>query len=154
MKNSENTQDCSIFEFSISRMVCTLLKLGNGGKLDSFLTRVIKTLKKEITILKKNLDTLKFNHEQKLEDLTDKLQDAEESLTNSYLDIDVDRISTNESQKDYEEVYLQNIDQHMSKVKSIQTEIDSVKEIYESKSKEISEEIESREVRINTISQK
>lgn len=154
MKNSENTQDCSIFEFSISRVVCTLLKLGNGGKLDSFLNRVLKTLKKEITLLKKNLDTLQFSHDQNLEDLEDKLQDAQDSLDNSYLDIDVDKIATNESQKDYEEIYLQNIDNHMAKVKEIEKKIESAKETFSIAADNIQEEIQSRETRINTISQK
>lgn len=154
MKNSENTQDCSIFEFSISRIVCTLLKLGNGGKLDSFLSRVIKTLKKEITILKKNLDTLKFTHEQNLEDLDDKLSDAKESLQDSYFQIDVDRIATNESQKAYEETYLENIDKHQAVVNKISKEIEKAIETYNIKVVDIEEEINSRQTRIDVISQK
>lgn len=154
MENTKNTEDCGIFQFSISRTVCTLLKLGNGGKLDSFLLRVIKTLKKEIVLLTKNLDTLKFNHEQTLDELNDKLDDAQESLQNSYFEINVDKIATNESQKAYEEVYLENIDRHQSVVKNILTKIQETKDSYEVNVLDLEEEIASRQTRIDTISAK
>lgn len=154
MENTKNTEDCGIFQFSISRTVCTLLKLGNGGKLDSFLLRVIKTLKKEIILLTKNLDTLKFNHEQTLDELNDKLDDAQESLQNSYFEINVDKIATNESQKAYEEVYLENIDRHQAVVKNILTKIQETKDSYEVNVLDLEEEIASRQTRIDTISAK
>lgn len=154
MENTKNTEDCGIFQFSISRTVCTLLKLGNGGKLDSFLLRVIKTLKKEIVLLNKNLDTLKFNHEQTLDELNDKLDDAQESLQNSYFEINVDKIATNESQKAYEEVYLENIDRHQAVVKNILTKIQETKDSYEVNVLDLEEEIASRQTRIDTISAK
>lgn len=154
MENTKNTEDCGIFQFSISRTVCTLLKLGNGGKLDSFLLRVIKTLKKEIVLLTKNLDTLKFNHEQTLDELNDKLADAEEFLQNSYFEINVDKIATNESQKAYEEVYLENIDRHQKVVKDILAKIESKKDSYATDVLDLEEEIASRQTRIDTISAK
>jgi hypothetical protein len=154
MKNSENTQDSTNCEFSISRFVCSFLKLGNGGKVDSFLNRVIKTLKKEIVLLKKNLDTLKFNYEQSLEELNDKLDDAKENLEAAFVEINVDRIATNESQKDYEEVYLSNIDNKASVVASIEKTIEKAKDSFTADSLEIEEDIKSRENRISIISEK
>ena len=143
----------STSKFSIVRAISALLKLGDDGKLDSFLARVVKTLKKEVAILKKNLDTMKFNHEQNLEELNDKLQDAQEALADSYLQIDVARIGTNEAQTSYVDVYLENIDNKAAAVKLVEDKIAKAKEKYAEDAKAVQEQVDSLEKRIKTISE-
>ena len=60
LNNKENNQTS---KFSIVRAISAFLKLGDDGKLDSFFTRIIKTLSKEVCAHKKNLDNLRFNHD-------------------------------------------------------------------------------------------
>ena len=94
------------------RAISAFLKLGDDGKLDSFFTRIIKTLSKEVCAHKKNLDNLRFNHEQKLDELNDSLEDAQTALQESYLKVDIELIGNNAAQKSFEDLYLENIEQY------------------------------------------
>jgi hypothetical protein len=140
--------------FAIVRKISELLKLGNDGKLDSFVTRVVKTLNKEILIHNKNLATLKFNNEQELDELNDKLEDANASLTESYTNIKVNQVDTNEKQTRYVDIYLQNIDNHLLVVKQIEEKITRTTERFEKESKSIQEQVDSLNKRIKIISAK
>ena len=151
MSKSENTTTSTSL-FAIVRKISSLLKLGNDGKLDSFLTRVIKVLTKEVSILKRNLDTTKLNYDQNIDDLNDKLVDAQEALTNSYHQIDIDKIGTNESQNTYVEVYLDNIDRNTLVVKKLEKQIESTKEEYLKYIDSANEQIDSLNKRISIIS--
>lgn len=139
-------------KFNIVREIARLLKLGDQGKLDSFLTRVIKTINKEIAILKKNLDTNEFNHKQQLEEFDDRLQDAKEALDNAYLSINVDKIATNEAQTAYVDVYLENIDDKAEAVAKIEHLIETAKEMFAEEQKSLQDQIDSLEARVKKLS--
>lgn len=139
-------------KFSLVRAISEFLKLGDDGKLDSFFTRVIKTLEKEKVAFNKNLDNLKFNHEQKLDELKDSLEDAKAALDEQYLKVSVDKIGTNEAQKDFMESYLTAIDTHELAVTKIEKQIESLKEGYKADKERIEKQIESLNKRITKIS--
>ena len=141
----------STTKFSIVRAIMAMLNLGEEGKLSSFFSKVEKKLKREINILSRNLETVKAKYEQKIEDLTDQLQDANETLNQAYYHVDVDTIQTNESQSNYVDVYLDNIDEKLMVVKSIQTQIEREKETFEKFQKETEEQIISLQKRIEII---
>ena len=145
-------QESGASKFSIVREIAKLLKLGDQGKLDSFLTRVVKMLGRDIAALKKNLGTLEFSHTQEIDELEDKLEDAKDSLENAYLQIDVTRITTNEDQTRYADEYLENINNAKSKVISIEKSIELKKETFERASKEINDKITSFQERVDRIS--
>jgi hypothetical protein len=115
---------------------------------------VVKTLNKEILIHNKNLATLKFNNEQELDELNDKLEDANASLTESYTNIKVNQVDTNEKQTRYVDIYLQNIDNHLLVVKQIEEKITRTTERFEKESKSIQEQVDSLNKRIKIISAK
>lgn len=137
---------------ALVRKFSAVFNLGNEGKVESFYYRVIKQLKKEVITHNKNLDTIKFNHEQQLESLNDKLEDANEALSESYLNIDIDRITTNEAQTSYIEVYLDRIDMRALTVKDIEAEVISENKYYEDAVDRITKQIESLNKRIDIIS--
>lgn len=152
MSNTKNVSECSVSKFSIVRAISAFLKLGEDGKLDSFFSRVVKTLSKEVTALKQNLKNLEFNHTTKIDELKDKLEDAQTALDESYMKVDMEKISTNESQKDFMETYLSNIDTKELAVKAIEAQIERENQSYNDDKESIDKEIESLNKRINKIS--
>lgn len=117
-------------KFSLVREIAALLKLGEGGKLDSFFYRLEKKLNREISGHEKNLEVEKFNHEQRVIALEDALEDAEAELKDSYKKIDVRLISNNADQNDFVEIYLENIDDHEEAVEKIKANIAAEKDAY------------------------
>lgn len=148
-KSAETTSGS---KFSIVRAISAFLKLGEDGKLDSFFTRVVKSLTKEITAHKQNLKNLEFNHSQKIDELDDKLEDAQTALDEAYMKVDMEKIGTNESQSRFQEVYLENIDNHEVAVKLAEGAIEAENKSYESSKKSIEEQIESLNKRIRKVS--
>lgn len=141
-----------VSKFSLVRAISAFLKLGEDGKLDSFFTRVVKTLGKEVAAHKKNLENLKFNHDQKIDELNDSLEDANTALSEAYMKVDMEQLGSNASQQSFQDVYLENIDTHELAVKKIEKEIEREKEDYSNKVKSIQEQIESLNKRIAKIS--
>ncbi len=153
MKNTENTETgVSKSKFSIVRAISTLLKLGNDGKIESFLEKVIRQLKKEVTVYKKNLDTLSFNYEQTVEELKEKLEDALDAYEHSLLEIDPAKVGTNEQQSAYIEVYLDNIDLKALAIKALEEEIAEKEESYKKEKETIEKQISSLTKRIEAVS--
>jgi len=142
----------STSKFSLVRAISSFLKLGDDGKLDSFFTRVAKTLNKEISAHKKNLDNMKFNHDQKVDELQDSLEDANTALAEAYMKVDVSQIGSNAEQAAFQDAYLENIDNHELAVQRIEKSIEAEKESYNSSKKKVDETIESLNKRINKIS--
>jgi hypothetical protein len=138
-------------KFSIVRSICALLNLGEEGKLESFLDKVVKQLKKEITVVKKNQDTAVFLHEQTLEELNDILVDAQDALKDSYLSVNVDAIQTKEQQNSYIDTYLSRIDAKKAAVLAIEAKIEQVTEAYNKKAEASEAEIKSLQERLDTI---
>lgn len=138
-------------KFSIVRSICALLNLGEEGKLESFLDKVVKQLKKEITVVKKNQETAAFLHEQTLEELNDKLVDAQDALRDSYLSVNVEAIQTKEQQNSYVDTYLNKIDAKKANVTAIETKIEQVTEAYNKKAEATANEIASLQERLDTI---
>lgn len=153
MSNKAQTTVASAGKFSLTRKIASFLKLGDDGKLDSFFSKIVRTLTNEVKALQKNLDNLKFNHEQKLDDLQDKLSDAKDSLAEAFLKVNPELIANNAAQSDFMETYLSNLDDHEATVKSIEKNITDELESYKKDAKDIQDQIDSRELRIKTVSQ-
>jgi DNA repair exonuclease SbcCD ATPase subunit len=140
--------------YKIARTISATLKLGDAGKLDSFLGRVVKQLEKEIKGLKRALGNEQYNHENRLEVLEDKLADAKVNLENAYLAINMDEIGTNQKEVAYVDVYLENLDDHVGMVKECEQDIEQEKENFAEYAKDNQEKIDSLQVRIDAIGAK
>jgi len=147
-----NSVAVSTSKFSIVRAISAFLKLGNDGKLESFFTRVTKALGKEIAAHEKNLSNLKFNHDQAIDELNDSLEDAQVALNEAYMKVDMDQIGKNAEQSAFQEIYLDNLDNHELNVQAIEKRIESEKEAYSKAKSKIDEQIASLNKRIAKIS--
>lgn len=134
-------------QFAIVRQIQKLLKLGEGGKLDSFFSRIKKTLERDIKNLNNNITTLRSEYEINLDKLNDKLQDAEEAASKSFLDIDINSIDTNARQDAYMDIYLQQIGAKADSVDFVKENIKSLKASH-------TDEVEAIELRITKIKEK
>lgn len=140
-------------KFSLTRKIKALLNLGEEGKLDSFFERIIKTLKKEVAAFEQNAKNEKFKYEELVDGLNDKLEDAQTDLENAYTNVDMTKLETNESQKSYQEVYLNNLDSKALAIKAIEKQLADAKEAHDEVLKGINNNIESLNKRISMISQ-
>ena len=146
-----NDKSNTFSKLLIVRAISSFLKLGDDGKLESFFARVIKTLKKEISAHEKNLSNLKFNHEQEIDDLKDKWEDAKVALNESYMKVEIGQIGNNADQAIFQEVYLNNLDNHEIAVQEIEKEIENAEEAFKKEEEEIKKQILSLEKRIAKI---
>ena len=138
--------------YFITKQINKVLQLGETGQIDSFLSRVIKTLSKEIKALEKIASNEEFNHETRMEELEDRLHDAQQELKDSYLCIDLDRIGTNQKETNYVDVYINNIDAHTIAVQKLEEAIKEEKENYEKGVEVFQKTKESLQKRITAIS--
>lgn len=143
-----------VSEFALVKAIVKLLKIGDQGKLESFFSRICKILKKEISALEKTLEVKKFEYERDLDDLKDKLEDAQEALSASLLQVDVERIKTNEDQNAYAEVYLSNIDIKQEEVISLENQIKALTENFEKEEASANAQINSLKKRLEEIGKK
>ena len=148
---SEKTTKTFISELAIVRKIAAFLKLGDSGKLDSFFTRILKTLNREIDGLKKNIETNKFNYKQTLDDLKDQVEDAREALTEQFMSVDPTQVATRELQKNYVDVYLKSISNKEADIDALEERIIKKKEELKEQNDTIQKRISARQNRIKTI---
>lgn len=73
-------------------------------------------------------------------------------MDEAYLKVDINRIGNNADQAAYQEIYLENIDNHVLAVQSIERKIESAVKTYEEYKEEIEKQIvsvEKRRIRIS-----
>jgi gas vesicle protein len=140
-------------KFSITRKIGELLKLGSVGKLDSFFSKILKRLKKDIVAIKKNIDTMKFQSEQELDTLKDKLEDAQDALSEAYMSVSPEQVSTNALQTEFADTYLRGISSARKLVESIEGDIKTNKEDLKDDIKKDEARISKRELDIKAINE-
>jgi chromosome segregation ATPase len=139
-------------KFSIVRAIAAKLNLGNDGKLDSFLMRIIKTLNNEIKAHKNNIRVTEFNHKEEVDVLNDKLEDAREELEDAYSDIPLEKVTTNSDQVDYMDAYLSKLDYKLNRVAALEKELEKSKESTTEIIDGFNDQIKDIETRIKAIS--
>lgn len=138
-------------KFSIVQKITEFFKLGEAGKLDSFFSRIDKTLSRDIAAYKVNLTTLKFNHDTNVSELEDQLEDANDGLQDAYMSVDLEKIKTNEAQVLFQDIYLATLDAAELKYTSIEKKIVKIKEQYILDAKNIQDNIDKLEVRLSKL---
>jgi predicted nucleic acid-binding Zn-ribbon protein len=131
--------------------IAAALKLGDEGKLQSFMDRIIRDSSREVTRLTQNLSTEKISYEHSLEKLNDDLADAKQALEDAFMNVDVTRIGTNADQDAYKATYLYGIEEAERAIDKIESKITNLKEEYSKSKKEITEQINAYKARIATF---
>lgn len=131
--------------------IAAALKLGDEGKLQSFMDRIIRDSSREVTRLTQNLSTEKISYEHSLEKLNDDLADAKQALEDAFMNVDVTRIGTNADQDAYKATYLRGIEEAEVAIDRIEDKITRLKDEYSNSKKEITEQINAYKARIATF---
>jgi predicted nucleic acid-binding Zn-ribbon protein len=131
--------------------IAAALKLGDEGKLQSFMDRIIRDSSREVTRLTQNLSTEKISYDHSLEKLNDDLADAKQALEDAYMNVNVTRIGTNADQDAYKATYLYGIEEAEKAIDRIEDKITRLKEGYSQSKKEITEQINAYKARIATF---
>jgi translation initiation factor 2 alpha subunit (eIF-2alpha) len=139
-----STEKQETAKYLITRKIAELLKLGNNGKLDSFFTKVVKKLKRDVQALEKNKETLKFNYEQAIESFNERIEDFEESLKEAYMNVNPDDILTNEAQNNIISVYLKGISNARAALKNELALKTECKKVFEEETEKLSKRIDTR----------
>lgn len=141
-------------KFGIVNRIAAILKLGDFGKIENFITKVEATLNKEISTLERNLSNEKFNSDNRIKDLEEKLEDRKADLADSYLAIDPKNVSNNEAAKSFIDTYLGNITEHQTVVSTIEDAIADEKTAFKDAKKVTEEKIAKRKEIIASVTGK
>jgi predicted nucleic acid-binding Zn-ribbon protein len=128
--------------------IAAFLKLGDEGKLQSFMDRIIRDSNREVTRLTQNLSTEEISHKHTIEKLNDDLADAKQALEDAFMNVDVTRISTNADQDSYKTTYLGGIEKAERNIDIIEDKIADAKASLMETKKQITEQINAYKARI------
>jgi hypothetical protein len=142
----------SLSKFAIVRAAFAFLNLGDDGKIESFISKVIRTLTTEVKILNQNLVQKEFIYDQEKESLEEKLIDAKLAAEHALIDINVNKISTNQEQNEYIETYIDNIDNKYIAISTIEKSLVELEEKYTKEVEDINLQIASINKRIDILS--
>ena len=127
---------------NIVERIAKLLKLDEIGKLEKFFTRLTKQLKRDSESLKHNLAAINFEFSAEMQQLKDSLEDAIVAVSDSFDNVPIEVLNSNQSMDEYFVTYLDNIKKAEQKVTSIKQEIVNLTEDNQSQIKEIEAKIE------------
>lgn len=140
-----------VSEFKLVKEILALVNGGDQGKLDSFFSKIKKTLIRDVKALTQNLKVLEHGFTTTMEELGEQLEDAEQFLNDAYLSVDPTKIKTNAEQNAYMNTYLEAIKDATYTVNSIKDEKTKEKENYDLKVENINNEIKTLEEQIERI---
>ena len=147
------TTDKLTSKYAIVRKALELMNLGDVGKSDSFISKVIKEIKSTISDLNFNKERLKFNYNREESKLRGELEDAEDNVIAAYSDIDPKKLTTNSSQADYVKDYLSKLTKAELEVKAITLDLAKLEEKYDETLSKLDEEISTLQGRLKIIEQ-
>ena len=139
-------------KFSIVNLICATLKLGDFGKVDSFISKVVRTLNREIETFKRNKSAIKYTEKGRISEYKEELEDAQVALEDAYSNINPENLKTNDAQKRAMVPYLEHIDACEEECTCIEKKIEDYKETMKKEIKAIDENIAWREVRVKKLS--
>jgi hypothetical protein len=150
--SEKHTIVASLSKLAIVRAAFAFLNLGDDGKIESFVNKVIRTLTTEVKIIAQNIAQKEFVFEQASDDLEEKLVDAKIACEHALIDINVDKIATNQAQSDYVDTYLNNLDEKVLAVSNIEKALEALKETYTKDIEELNKQADSTNKRIKLLS--
>ena len=140
-----------VTELGIVKKIMAKLQLGDAGKIGSFFAKQVKSCDRSIRDLRRNLETLKNQQSDDKLDLNDKLDDAKEALVDAYENVSPDDVKTNAKMGDFETTYWKRVTSALDLVKDIEDKQKSYKEKYNDNVKDINEQIEKYQARIDAL---
>lgn len=138
-------------KFSLVTKIMAIFNLGEEGKLHSFFEQIEKKANLDIKKLEQNIKKAELDHEITMQSLNDNIEDAKQALDNAYVDIEIDELETNISQKRYMETYLRNIKDKEQRVESLEQEKKNTIEAFEESVEDFKKSIATIKSRLEKI---
>tara|TARA_R110000764_G_scaffold64009_2_gene134947 strand:+ start:149 stop:610 length:462 start_codon:yes stop_codon:yes gene_type:complete len=151
MSKNNNEVVVAISKFPIVQKIMETFKLGDGGKLDSFFTRIDKTLSREIAAHEKNIENNKFNSKTVTEGLQDDLEDAEQRLAEAFMAVEPENVDTNQKASGFVDAYLEGISKAEKAVERIEEEIKDEATSLKDKNADLAKQVKLLKRRIASI---
>jgi cellobiose-specific phosphotransferase system component IIA len=148
-KKVENTEVTAIY--SLTRKVLAFFNLGDAGKVDSFVGKLVKDFERAIAKNKQLLAIKANSHVDALAEIDEKLEDAQEQLNEAWLNIPMDKVATHDAQNNYKEDYLNNIEAIERVIEGLEKDRKGTVEAYDKYVEETTKLIEAAEKRIAKI---
>ena len=139
--SSKNSTPKSMFE-----KVAAFLKLGPDGKLQSFYSRLQRTIEQDIKKLNTSRNIMVSNFQETTEQYQYDLQDATEAVDSAWMNVTPEQVATNELQASFMQVYLSGIAKAQAKVKSLEAMYQELTENHQKSLKEIDDKITTAEI--------
>lgn len=140
-----------VSSLAIVNTVAAILNLGEFGKVENFFNKAVGTLRREIETAERSKKNAEHNHSIALATYQEQLEDAEATVEDAFTNVNIDKLQTNEMQREYLEVYFSNIDRAEEKKIVIENKIKTTTEAYEEQIKELNEQIDVRLVRLSRL---
>lgn len=140
-----------VSSLAIVNTVAAILNLGEFGKVENFFNKAVSTLRREIETAERSKKNAEHNHSIALATYQEQLEDAEATVEDAFTNVNIDKLQTNEMQREYLEVYFSNIDRAEEKKIVIENKIKTATEAYEEQIKELNEQIDVRLVRLSRL---
>lgn len=116
--------------------IAAFLKLDDAGRVEKFIASNVKDYKRSIKELEAISKAKALQYETASERLTEKLEDAQTASDDSYLAVDITKLSSNAEMNEYRETYRRNIEKAAGVVARVEDEIKQLKEEFEADNKE------------------
>ncbi len=136
---------------SLLNRIKAILKVGEEGKVQSFLEREEKKLRRSVAGYERTIENLQFNLQTTVDSLEDKLDDARTSLSSAYEAITGEDVATNAAQDSFSSVYWGAVDAAEAEVTRIEEQIKSETETTENEIEVYEEKIAKVNSRIAVI---
>jgi len=102
--------------FSLTDKVLAFFNLTDGGKVDSFLIGLEKSLSRTIKTINQNINTKVLEHESVLEDISDSIEDAKLAVEDAWKNINPEKLGSKSEQKDFQEDFMRSIESAEARV--------------------------------------
>lgn len=139
-------------EFSLVRAIVNLFKLGEEGKVETFFSKIRKTLTREVATLEKALEVINFNYTNDIEDAKEAILDAQAAVNDAYMQVDVKQLATSSDSENFAHTYWRQVELAEANLKTLEEKVESDKEAHEALVKKQKEQIAERKRRLVKIS--
>ena len=126
---------------SMYEKVAAFLKLGDDGKLQSFYSRLQRTIEQDIKKQRTSRNILESNFAETTEQIGYDLADAKEAVDSAWMNVTAEQVATNELQAQFMHTYLEGISRAEARVTAIENELKFATEAHEQALKTIDDKI-------------
>jgi translation elongation factor EF-1beta len=149
---SEKTITESIY--ALGRKVLAKFNLTEAGKVDNFISKIVKNFKSQLKAIETNVTIKKANHESSVDRLKEMIEDAEQGVIDAEVCMPLDKLQTNSDQSDYLTVYLENLDKAECKFESLKNQLSELEKNHKAELEDLEEQAKLYKARIDKFEKK